>query len=234
MWPLGDSSHGTENCSRHPRSPPKGREHQRSLCLGFLDPRCLSRTRELPRCPGVWYCCAVWRGWWGAEQPDPAGGMRIYSDGNGLPSPSRNNYHGSFCLLPPGDEAEERVCSAALHCVPPPFVQSLCWKQERGPGGIREPSGVGGRMRGGSGRNPRGVIALCLPCSVPASPRLGLSEPPNNRSIARRVPPLQPRCRPGSGGSLAPGRRGGWRSCFVELKKLLHHRACELIYILLV
>lgn len=38
MWPLGDSSHCTENCSHHPRASWKGKEHQESLCLGFLDP----------------------------------------------------------------------------------------------------------------------------------------------------------------------------------------------------
>ena len=69
MWPLGDSSHGTENCSHHPRSPWKGREHQKSLCLGFLD---LDVSAGIGNCrDALAFCPAVPYGKGGGVQSSP-------------------------------------------------------------------------------------------------------------------------------------------------------------------
>lgn len=196
----------------------------------IFGPRCLSRNEELQRCPSVSYCCAVWQGWWGAEQPSPAGGIRIYSDGNGLLSPCRNSYHRSFCLLPPRDNAEERLSNACLPFCPEPSLErrpgsqgrseaqcwGLAWETESLGGAREEGAGVG---------ETRGWL---LPCASPVQllplPRLGFFEPPQQlRYCPQGASAPAPALAVEQG---QPGGRGGWRSCFVELKKLLHHRAC--------
>lgn len=166
----------------------------------IFGPQQLSRSRDLQRCPSVPCCCAVWRGWWGAEQPGPAGGMRIYSDGNGLLSPCRNIA--PFACSPPRMMPRSR--SRLRPC---PFVQSPGWKRRPGPRGeVGRRAGAsgarpwgGGGARGGSGRHPRVVAALCLPAGLlPAPPTIG--------AAARRVPLPQPL--PWPRGSLAGLLRG--------------------------